>query len=112
MVPKLTNEIDSKILLLILFLRLHITKPSIISETWVELINHYYLPPIDKCFNSDNLLNAIQRTKWIVNIIEITKIIDEELSLYRNTYRLKKGKLIHCFYAAGKGEVPWLQNTA
>jgi len=33
------------------------------------------------------------------------------LSLYRNTYRPKKGKLIHCFYAAGKGEVPGLQNA-
>jgi hypothetical protein len=33
------------------------------------------------------------------------------LSLYRNTYRPKKGKLIHCFYASGKGEVPGLQNA-
>jgi hypothetical protein len=74
------------------------------SDPWSELISHYYLPPIDKHFSSDNILNAIRGTKWIVGIIETTKVIDEELSLYRNTYRLKKGKLIQCFYAAGKGE--------
>jgi len=60
------------------------------SKTWVELINHYYLPPIDKHFSSDNLLSGIQRTKWFVDIIETTKVIDEELSLNRNTCRPKK----------------------
>jgi hypothetical protein len=34
------------------------------------------------------------------------KVINEELSLYRNNYRPKGGKLIHCFYAAPKGEKP------
>jgi hypothetical protein len=53
----------------------------ITSKTWVELINHYYLPPIDKHLSSDDLQSAIQRTKWIVDKIETTKVIDEDLSM-------------------------------
>jgi hypothetical protein len=67
---------------------------------------------MDKHFSSDDLLSAIQRTKWIVDIIKTAKGFDDDLSLYRNTYRSKKGKLIHCFYAASKGEVTRLQNAA
>ena len=67
------------------------------ADTWVELIVQYYKPPIDKLFTSSDLLNAIRRTKWLVDVIDTTKVIDDELSLYRNTYKP---------YAAPRGEMP------
>jgi hypothetical protein len=56
------------------------------ADTWVELIVQYYKPPIDNLFTSSDLLNAIRRTKWLVDIIDTTKVIDDEVSLYRNNY--------------------------
>jgi hypothetical protein len=57
------------------------------ADTWVELIVQYYKSPIDKLFTSSDLLNAIHQTKWLVDVIDTMKVIDEELSLYRNNYR-------------------------
>jgi hypothetical protein len=78
--------------------------PWMTADTWVELIFQYYKPPIDKLFTSSDLLNAIRQTKWLVNVIDTTKVIDEEVSLYRNNYIPNGGKVIHRFYAAPKGE--------
>jgi hypothetical protein len=72
----------------------------------MELIVQYYKLPIDKLFTSSDLLNVIRQTKWLVDVIDTTKVIDNELSLYRNTYRPKWGKIIHCFYAAPRGGMP------
>jgi hypothetical protein len=67
MVPKTTNERDNKKFVIDTFHQAAHNKAFhhrwMTSETWVEFINHYYLPPIDKCFSSDNLLNAIRRAK-------------------------------------------------
>ena len=69
-VQKKTNLIDNKKIIIDTFLEATHNKAFhhqwMTSDTWVELINHYYLPPMDKHFSSDDLLCAIQRTKWIV----------------------------------------------
>jgi hypothetical protein len=62
------------------------------ADTWVKLIVQYYKPPIDKLFTSSDLLNAIRQTKWLVDDIDTTKVIDDEVSLYRNNYRPKGGR--------------------
>jgi hypothetical protein len=62
------------------------------ADTWVEPIDQYYKPPIEKPFTSSDLLSAIHRTKWIVGIIYTTKVINDKLSLYRINYRPKRGK--------------------
>jgi hypothetical protein len=62
MVPKTTNEIDKKNII-DTFLEAAHNKAShhrwMTFETWAELINHNYLPPIDKRFSSDNLLERL-----------------------------------------------------
>ena len=78
-------------------------------ETWAELINHYYKPPLSLVCNSTKLLNAVTRTKWFNTAIETTGVIDDELSLYRNRHRPKGEKQIYCFYAAPKGVKPTIR---
>ena len=62
------------------------------AETWAELVNHYYKPPINLLLDSKHLLTAIARTKWFQTALETTGLVDEDLSIYKNRYRPYGGK--------------------
>ena len=76
------------------------------AETWAELVNHYYKPPINLLLDSKQLLTAIARTKWFQTALETTGLVDEDLSIYKNRYRPYGGKQIYCFYSAPSGAKP------
>ena len=76
------------------------------AETWAELVNHYYKPPINLLLDSKQLLTAIARSKWFQTALETTGLVDEDLSIYKSRYRPFGGKQIYCFYSAPSGAKP------
>jgi hypothetical protein len=68
-------------------------------DTWAKLIDCYYKPPAENCFDGAAWVYSIGRTKWLVNAIETTNYIDETFKIFRNNHRRKNCPIIWAFYA-------------
>jgi hypothetical protein len=75
-------------------------------DAWAKLIDRFYKPPLDCCFDGEALVYSIGGTKWLMNAIESMNYIDETLKLFRNIHRSKNCRVIWGFYACGKDKKP------
>jgi hypothetical protein len=63
-------------------------------DTWAELIVMYYQLAPDLIFTGSDLVEAIRRLKWLDPLIDSERTIKEDLCLYKNKHRPKRGKQI------------------
>jgi len=71
-----------------------------------NLLDCFYKPPLDCCFDGEVLVYSIGRSKWLMNAIKTTNYSDEMLKLFRNNHHPKNCPIIVGFYACGKDEKP------
>jgi hypothetical protein len=57
-------------------------------DTWTELIAVHYQLVKDVIFSGSDLVEAVHRTQWLENLIQGGGLVKEDLTLYRNSYRM------------------------
>jgi hypothetical protein len=87
------------------------------ADTWAEVIvKHYKLSEV-MSFNGNQLVNALGLKKnhafnSEISVADRRNLPPDHIGIFRDMFRPKGGKRVHCFYAGPRGKAPEDTETA